>query len=286
MNISIAAAVLKEDSSQLALTVTVAPGSAANQSDFVAILVPAFVHGRAGAVDLVGGERSSAACVRGSGVGLRSRCIRLIGAAPVTLPVSAGLPSATLAASLGEGVLAFSTLSSDDLAAVRARMREYRAAEAATLQPYGAWSSVKDAMQTSLMWSVIYDPKEGLIAPVTRNWRFAGDDDDGDENYVLFCWDGSFASYMLSLDALDLALANLIQVVKSAPRPRHHVVSQSRQARYALRAAHGRAHDARRTHGTRTMRGGLSVWRVRARLNSAHLGRFRAIVLKRHPQDP
>ena len=219
MNISIAAAVLKEDSSQLALTVTVAPGSAANQSDFVAILVPAFVHGRAGVVDLVGGERSSAACVRGSGVGLRSRCMRLIGAAPVTLPVSAGLPSATLAASLGEGVLAFSTLSSDDLAAVRARMREYRAAEAATLQPYGAWSSVKDAMQTSLMWSVIYDPKEGLIAPVTRNWRFAGDDDDGDENYVLFCWDGSFASYMLSLDALDLALANLVQVVKSALRP-------------------------------------------------------------------
>ena len=36
-------------------------------------------------------------------------------------------------------------------------------------------------MQTSLMWSLIYEPKEGLIAPVTRNWHFAGDDADGDE---------------------------------------------------------------------------------------------------------
>ena len=50
-----------------------------------------------------------------------------------------------------------------------------------TLTRYGAWSSVKDAMQTSLMWSLIYEPKEGLIAPVTRNWHFAGDDADGDE---------------------------------------------------------------------------------------------------------
>ena len=63
--------------------------------------------------------------------------MRLLGAAPVTLPVGAGLPAATLGASLGEGALAFSTLSSDDVDAVRARVREYRAAEAATLQRYG-----------------------------------------------------------------------------------------------------------------------------------------------------
>ena len=29
---------------------------------------------------------------------------------------------------------------------------------------------VKDAMQTSLIWSFMFDPKEGLVAPVTRNW--------------------------------------------------------------------------------------------------------------------
>jgi len=109
------------------------------------------------------------------------------------------------------------SLSTDSAAtgdAVSQRVVAYHAAEEATLTPYGEWAEVKDAMQTSLMWSMIYDPKEGLVAPVTRNWRFAGDSPDGDENYVLFCWDGSFASYMLSLDAPDLAISNLVQIVK------------------------------------------------------------------------
>lgn len=30
----------------------------------------------------------------------------------------------------------------------------------------------------------------------------------------LFCWDGSFASYMLSLDSLDWSFSNLIQIIK------------------------------------------------------------------------
>ena len=34
---------------------------------------------------------------------------------------------------------------------------------------------------------------------------------------ALFCWDGSFASYQLSLDNLDLALSNLIQIVSKKP---------------------------------------------------------------------
>ena len=97
---------------------------------------------------------------------------------------------------------------------IMAKTKRYRADEAATLTKYNNWGEVKDAMQSSLMWSVIYDPKEGLIAPVTRNWNFAPSTVDGDENYVLFCWDGSFASYMLSLDALDLAVSNLVQIVK------------------------------------------------------------------------
>ena len=49
---------------------------------------------------------------------------------------------------------------------------------------------------------------------MTRNWYFEAASQDGDENYVLFCWDGSFASYMLSLDAPELAVQNLIQIVK------------------------------------------------------------------------
>ena len=40
------------------------------------------------------------------------------------------------------------------------------------------------------------------------------DQEDGDQTEGLFCWDGSFASYMLSLDALDWSLSNLIQIIK------------------------------------------------------------------------
>ena len=70
-------------------------------------------------------------------------------------------------------------------------------------------------MQTSLAWSFMFDPKEGLVAPVTRNWGFgAANQVDGDQTEGLFCWDGSFASYMLSLDALDLSFSNLIQIIK------------------------------------------------------------------------
>ena len=47
-------------------------------------------------------------------------------------------------------------------------------------------------MRVSLMWSLVYEAREGLIAPVTRNWYFSAADpnnfENGDENYVLFCW--------------------------------------------------------------------------------------------------
>ena len=52
------------------------------------------------------------------------------------------------------------------------------------------------------------------MAPVTRNWGFSEATVDGDQTDGLFCWDGSFASYMLSLDALDWSFSNLIQIIK------------------------------------------------------------------------
>ena len=66
-----------------------------------------------------------------------------------------------------------------DAAAVARRTEAHRAREAATLAPYGEWAEVKDAMQSSLMWSFIFDPKEGLVAPVTRNWGFGPPTVDG-----------------------------------------------------------------------------------------------------------
>ena len=179
LNVTIAATVLKEDESQLSLLVTFEPNSTQNASDFAVVLIPGFVHGRAGTIDLVDVEATSAAtnrCIRGSGAGLRSRCVRALEGSTIALPVRAALPAATLAVSLATRTASFSTLASDSASIVRARVAEYRSAEAALLTTYGDWASVKDSMQSSLMWSMVYDPKEGLIAPVTRNWHFAGAD--------------------------------------------------------------------------------------------------------------
>lgn len=65
-----------------------------------------------------------------------------------------------------------------------------------------------------------YDPREGLVAPMFQFQKgglyssFSDPSVDGDTTMALFCWDGSFASYQLSLDALDLSLSNLIQIIK------------------------------------------------------------------------
>jgi hypothetical protein len=105
------------------------------------------------------------------------------------------------------------TLSAAD---VTDKTAKYRAKELATLAKYGdEWGPVKDAVQTVLAWSFIYDNKEGLVAPVFMDGAFSSTSVDGDEKNGLFCWDGSFASYMLSLDALDLAFSNLIQIIKA-----------------------------------------------------------------------
>lgn len=133
--------------------------------------------------------------------------------APSASPPPPAVPDVALGVSLATDIV-LSTKATDTAASVATKTSQYRATEAKTLDRYGEWAEVKDAMQSSLMWSIIYDPKEGLVAPVTRNWGFGSHTIDGDQTEGLFCWDGSFASYMLSLDALDLALSNLIQIVK------------------------------------------------------------------------
>jgi hypothetical protein len=51
-------------------------------------------------------------------------------------------------------------------AAIVTKTADYRAKEAARLGKYGPeWSDVKDAVQTSLMWSIMYDPKLSMLAP-------------------------------------------------------------------------------------------------------------------------
>jgi len=232
VNVSLVATVADEDSAQLTLIVGITNAAQVNASDYVLLAVPTFAHGRAGTV------RTSLRSASGVASGLRTSTLHLLQGEPMDVPrgamatsamaswdeASHGAPCAAtpyqcptplLSVSLGalEPVI-ISTEASLSCGMAIARASHYRAREAATLERYGEWAEVKDAMQTSLMWSFIYDPKEGLVAPVTRNWAFSPRTVDGDQSEGLFCWDGSFASYMLSLDALDLAISNLIQIIK------------------------------------------------------------------------
>lgn len=95
---------------------------------------------------------------------------------------------------------------------------EYRTRELDRLAKYGpAWSDVKDAVQTSLMWSVMWDPKLSFLAP---SYMYAPGTEqnpnalDGDLWAGQFEWDQSFAAYMLGMDALGLSLSQIVALVK------------------------------------------------------------------------
>jgi putative isomerase len=64
-----------------------------------------------------------------------------------------------------------------------------------------------DAMQTVLVWNLIYEPtKDQVIAPISRTWNV------GWEGWILFDWDTYFAAYMFSLDSKENAYANAIAI--------------------------------------------------------------------------
>ena len=214
LNVSIAATVDKTDDTKLTLTASVLNGATlANASDFAIILAPNFTNGRAGSV------AADARSVSGVSAGLRKTRLSLIAGTAPSL-ASPLLPTVFLPVQLSaEAPVVLSTDASLSAAAVLAKTSAYRAAELATLDKYGEWGDVKDAVQTSLMWSLVYDPKQSLIAP---SYGFTGDGDfepstttvDGDVAEVIFEWDQSFVGYMFGLDALGPALSNLIAVAK------------------------------------------------------------------------
>eukprot|EP00936_MAST-01D_sp_MAST-1D-sp1_P001464 g1464.t1 len=217
LNVSLEATASGSARQQLTLTATLNDvGDSGNASDFALLLFPNFTHGRAGEV---GADNVS---VWGAAAGLRRTALHLLqGAAVPPESINASLPgmphnAPLLAVSLGGmASITLSTNATDSATAVSLATAAARANEASRLLRYAPhWHEVADALQTSLMWSLIYDPREGLVFPVTRNWRFGPGSVDGDTTEGLFCWDGSFASYMLSLDALDLSFSNLVQIVK------------------------------------------------------------------------
>ena len=217
LNVSIATTVDKADNSQLTMTATVLNGAQlANASDFAIILAPNFTNGRAGSV--AAGRRS----VGGVSAGLRTTTLSLISASSSALSLTSPLlPATHLAVQLdAKAPVVLSTNTGLSVTAVLTKTAAYRATERATLTKYGEWADVKDAVQTSLMWSLVYDPKQSLVAP---SYGFTGGGDDfepstttvdGDTADNMFEWDQSFCGYMLGLDALGLALSQLIAVTK------------------------------------------------------------------------
>ena len=98
---------------------------------------------------------------------------------------------------------------------VNAILQKNQDTERKRYQIYGHLSETKRGIQAGLMWNLIHTPAElGPIFPGSHNWNFASSS-DADYSYVIFEWDNIFASYMLSLDAKELAYSNFIQVIKS-----------------------------------------------------------------------
>lgn len=143
----------------LTLSITVNNPTEVNVSDFAVLLCPTFSFGRGGRVS------ADSRGVGGTGYGLRATRLNLVAGA--ALPPQPQLGDSThLAVTLGGGPVAVSTDPADTGGSVKAKTEVARVKEAQTLDKYGeSWRDVKDAVQTSLMWSLMYDPKRSLFAP-------------------------------------------------------------------------------------------------------------------------
>jgi hypothetical protein len=170
LNISIATTVDDTDNTKLTLTAKVNNDvGSVNVSDFLIVFIPSFEHGRGG------GVAADSTGVSGVSDGLRTTHLHLMQGAATVPTNTTLLPNSTFVAvafdaAASSGSVVLSTDKTMSLATIAAKTMAYEAREAATLTPYKEWAEVKDAMQTSLMWSFTYDPKEGLVAPVTKNW--------------------------------------------------------------------------------------------------------------------
>eukprot|EP01062_Namystynia_karyoxenos_P016792 TRINITY_DN16186_c0_g1_i1.p1 TRINITY_DN16186_c0_g1~~TRINITY_DN16186_c0_g1_i1.p1 ORF type:complete len:784 (+),score=289.83 TRINITY_DN16186_c0_g1_i1:70-2352(+) len=127
------------------------------------------------------------------------------GAAPsIVLPLALGKP---------QGI---STTTAMSLDAITKLIDSMRVKEETTYEKFGDLAEAKAAAQAGVMWNYIYTPAEaGPLCPVSRGWDFTNGKVNSDWGYVIFDWDNIFASYLLSLDAKEIAYSNLIQVIRS-----------------------------------------------------------------------
>ncbi|HVU32648.1 MAG TPA: trehalase family glycosidase [Opitutaceae bacterium] len=88
------------------------------------------------------------------------------------------------------------------LAAARARVEAQHAA-------YGARHEGHAAMQASLAWNLIYEPKHRrVLCTVARDWNCLRG------GYAVFCWDSFFAAWMIALDEPAIGYACLLETFR------------------------------------------------------------------------
>jgi len=95
------------------------------------------------------------------------------------------------------------------VAEIRQLIVRKRNAEEKRAASYGELDSTFRVMQQSIAWNTWYDNTNNrVISPVTRNWL------DWGGEWILFCWDTYFCSYMCSMYNKDLAYSNAIAITK------------------------------------------------------------------------
>ncbi|MDE7325357.1 MAG: hypothetical protein K2N63_03615, partial [Lachnospiraceae bacterium] len=104
--------------------------------------------------------------------------------------------------------VAFSTNIRRSLTQAQTLVNASRLAHCKKTSCYGTLQDMYEAMECSLSWDTIYDPKnDRVISPVSRLWSI------NSGGYVLFCWDNFFAGFMASLGSPELAYSNLHEIL-------------------------------------------------------------------------
>ncbi|MBI5381926.1 MAG: hypothetical protein HZA31_08505 [Opitutae bacterium] len=118
------------------------------------------------------------------------------------------VPSPYLAIKL-DGPVAVSAGVRVDLAQVQRQIAAARDRVAQFHGAYGEHADAHAAMQGSLAWNQIYEPKfDRVLCPVARDWNCIRG------GYAVFCWDSFFTAWMLSLDEPTLAYAVLLETFR------------------------------------------------------------------------
>ena len=144
-------------------------GPTVNCSDFAVTLLPSFAWGRGGDWELSGNSLTA------TGAGLRTVTMQTTAEASTSLrahPPSAVRGASQVTFPLGTGG-GLSTKPKPSFAAIVSHMSAAHKAVHATHDKYGELSEVANAVQSAVMWCLLYVPSElGPFAPVSRSWAF------------------------------------------------------------------------------------------------------------------